>query len=156
MRVVHGRSSLGESSSTAAMPLTKTNANGGRSSSTQIITRGSRKRFLPLILVLNVVNTSSSPSRTNHTGATCGKPFERTVATFAVRVPNNRNSRHSGGVMDFMDFSLQLSIGQPSSIHRTKLYCATKPVGKPSRDIFHLLLKNVRTLLMNCSNYFYL
>ena len=63
---------------------------------------GSTENVLSFNAVFSGLNTSLSPSKTNQTGATCGRPSERTVATFAVRFPKSRNACHSLGVMDFM------------------------------------------------------
>src|SRR4051812_20101233 len=41
----------------------------------------------------------SSPSSTNHTGTTCGRPSFRAVATLAVRVLSMTNACHSCSVM---------------------------------------------------------
>ena len=38
------------------------------------ITRESRRMFFPLMTSLPVMNSGSSPSKTNQTGATCGPP----------------------------------------------------------------------------------
>ena len=51
-------------------------------------TRGSRSTDL-------LITTRSSPSRTNHTGTTCGRPSRRVVAHLAVRVPAVTESRYS-------------------------------------------------------------
>jgi hypothetical protein len=40
-----------------------------------------------------------SLSNMNQTGATCGRPSGRTVATFAVRFPKSKNARHSLGII---------------------------------------------------------
>ncbi len=75
---------------------------GGCSSSILSITWRSRRMFLPFTLSFPVVKTSSSFSRSNQTGATCGRPSERTVASFAVRVPESRNEPYSSVVIGFM------------------------------------------------------
>src|SRR5829696_662827 len=50
---------------------------------------------LALIVVADVMNTTSSPSRSTHTGLTCGEPSARTTASFAVRAGDaETNSRH--------------------------------------------------------------
>ena len=65
-----------------ARPSIKTNAYGGRSSSTHNATRGSRSTARPLTDVLPVVISRSSPSSTNHTGTTWGRPSVRLMAHF--------------------------------------------------------------------------
>lgn len=72
------------SSLSSARPWIDTNENGGRSSSMQRATRPSRARLRPLTVSLPVLNTMSSPSRTNQTGAMCGLPSARTVDNLAV------------------------------------------------------------------------
>src|SRR5207248_2333400 len=53
-----------------ARPATVTKVNGGRSSSQHNDTRGSRRIALPFTVSPDVMNTTSSPSRSIHTGAT--------------------------------------------------------------------------------------
>ena len=81
------------------MPSMTTNANGGWSLSTTTLTRGSRTSVRPFTVPSPVVKITSSPSSTNHTGAACGRPSARVVATFAVRVPSVKNARRSSSVM---------------------------------------------------------
>src|SRR4051794_1209626 len=76
-----------------------TKLNGGAWSSTHKHAYRSRRSAAPLTEAAVVVNTTSSPSRTNHTGTTCGLPSLRTVATLAVRVPSSTNACHSCSVM---------------------------------------------------------
>src|SRR3954470_21486317 len=80
-------------------PSTMTKLNGGAWSSTHKHAYRSRRSAAPLTEVAVVVNTTSSPSRTNHTGTTCGLPSLRAVATLAVRVPSMTNARHSSSLM---------------------------------------------------------
>ena len=56
------------------VPATRTNANGGRSSSTHSATRGSRRIDRPFRVVSPVVKITSSPSSTNQTGRHGGRP----------------------------------------------------------------------------------
>src|SRR6185312_7128528 len=81
---------------TVAIPWTCTYAYGGRSMSTQTTRRGSRAIARAFAVVPPVLNHSSSPSTTNQTGATSGRPSAATKPSFAVRVPWLRNSRISG------------------------------------------------------------
>src|SRR4051794_13127755 len=76
-----------------------TKLNGGAWSSTHKHAYRSRRSAAPLTDVAVVVKTTSSPSRTNHTGTTCGLPSLRAVATLAVRVPSMTNARHSCSVI---------------------------------------------------------
>src|SRR3954462_14274466 len=76
-----------------------TKLNGGAWSSTHKHAYRSRRSAAPLTEVAVVVNTTSSPSSTNHTGTTCGLPSLRAVATLAVRVPSITNARHSCSVI---------------------------------------------------------
>jgi hypothetical protein len=89
------------SSLTSAVPSTITNANGGCGSSTVRATRLSRCKVRPFTLDALVVNwmtkDSGVPSAENQTGATCGLPSALVEATCAVRVPQDRNSKISGG-----------------------------------------------------------
>src|SRR6476660_9253732 len=96
-----------------AVPSTMTNAKGGRSSSTQIATRGSRARALPLTVPAPVVNTMWSPSSTNQIGAMCGAPFARVVASLPVRVPSVRKARVSSADMS-------RAIGEGYAARRTR------------------------------------
>src|SRR3954462_32431 len=76
-----------------------TKLNGGAWSSTHKHAYRSRRSAAPLTEAAVVVKTTSSPSRTNHTGTTCGLPSLRAVATLAVRVPSMTNARHSCSVI---------------------------------------------------------
>ena len=67
------------------VPAMVTKWNGGRSSSRQRLTLPSRRIDLPLMVSAEVMKTTSSPSRTTQTGATCGLPSLRTTASLAVR-----------------------------------------------------------------------
>src|SRR2546426_5407268 len=87
------RSSASASSSMAAVPSAMTYENGGRSSSTHRLTRGSRRMVRPFTVSAPVVNMRSSPSRSNQMGATCGRPSPRVVASLAVW--GGRDSRKS-------------------------------------------------------------
>src|SRR5947209_14918486 len=60
---------------------------------------------LPLIVAAPVLKTKSSPSSTNQTGTTCGRPSRRVVASLAVRVPVETNSLHSVSVIAGIDGS---------------------------------------------------
>src|SRR4051812_1948847 len=84
IRVATRRSSF-RSELNSTGPSTITKLNGGAWSSTHKHAYRSRRSAAPLTDVAPVVNTTSSPSRTNQTGTTCGLPSLRTVATLAVR-----------------------------------------------------------------------
>ena len=79
-------SSSSRSSLISTLPSRITNENGGRSSSTQRQTRGSRRIAFPFAVLAPVVNTTvPSSSRSNQIGATWGRPSSRVVASFPVR-----------------------------------------------------------------------
>src|ERR671919_3219879 len=82
-----------------AVPSIITKANGGVSSSTTRVTRGSRWRARPLAVASLVRKSTSSSSRTKHTGTACGRPSARVVARIAVRVPLVRKARRALGVI---------------------------------------------------------
>jgi len=74
--------------------------NEGRSTTREAL--GSRARCFALALVCQVLKTSSSPSTTNQIGVTWGAPFARTVASFPVLVPEERNPIASSRVICLM------------------------------------------------------
>src|ERR671916_162665 len=98
MRIAQ-KSRSGSPSAIVATPSTTTKWNGGRSSSMQRLTRPSRARFLPFTESLAVVKTNVSPSMWYQTGAACGRPSARTVASVAVLTLPSRNSRYSSVVI---------------------------------------------------------
>ena len=67
------------------IPSSTTKLNGGRSSSTHSEARGSRARLRPLTVAAPVLNrTVPSSSTAYQTGARCGRPSARTVASLPV------------------------------------------------------------------------
>src|SRR4051794_8879286 len=92
------RSSSAGSSDSSASPWTWTNAYGGSSRSTHRLTRGSRASARPFAVSLPVLNTRPSPSTTNHTGATSGRPLADSQLSLPVRVPWLRKSLTSGSL----------------------------------------------------------
>src|SRR5580704_24665 len=66
--------------------------------------------FTALTDSCHVPNTMESPSRSNQTGTTCGRPSLRTVASLAVRAPSTRKALHSPIVIFAIDFSPLLSL----------------------------------------------
>jgi len=86
-------------------PLTVTNEYGGRWSSTQRLAHPFRSNARPLSVLAPVMNTRSSPSSTNQTGTTCGRPSRPVVASLPVRVSADRNSLASASVMSGMGTS---------------------------------------------------
>src|SRR3954471_2382549 len=98
-----------------------TKLNSGAWSSTHKHAYRSRRSAAPLTEVAEVVNATSSPSRTNHTGTTCGLPSLRAVATLAVRVPSMTNARHCSSVI------LRIACERTPLTHR--LPCV-RPIGE--------------------------
>src|SRR6185312_2963086 len=120
---VEARSTSSGSVLTLAQPSIRTNAYGGRSSSMHNPTRGSRSTARPLTDLDPVVISRSSPSRTNHTGTTCGRPWRRVVAHLAVRVPAVTKSRYS--VSDIA--------GMTTSGARSRVRCRHRHASQQSR-----------------------
>jgi hypothetical protein len=77
-----------------------TNENGGRSSCTHIATFPVRRMPLPFTVVAPVVKTIVPSSSTSYqTGAACGRPSRRVVASTPGRTCVRRNARHSASSM---------------------------------------------------------
>src|SRR5215471_8829371 len=94
------RTSSSGSSDSSASPWTWTNAYGGSSRSTHRLARGSRARARPFAVPRPVLNTRLSPSTTNQTGATSGRPLAARKASLPVRVPCARKSLTRGSLRD--------------------------------------------------------
>src|SRR5262249_33477438 len=94
------RTSSAGSSDSSASPWTWTNAYGGSSRSTHRLARGSRASARPFAVSRPVLNTRLSPSTTNQTGATSGRPLAAREASLPVRVPCARKALTSGSLRD--------------------------------------------------------
>src|SRR5215217_797289 len=81
----------------------------------QRVTRGSRRMLRPLTVFWPVVKTNISPSRSNQTGAACGLPSARTVASVAVRARSRKKLLYSRSVIRFAKFT-HLPDGCPRSL----------------------------------------
>ena len=76
-----------------------TNENGGWSSWTQSDARPSRRMLWPFTVSAPVLNRIVSPSSAYQTGATCGRPSLRVVASSPGRTGSRRNASHSSLVI---------------------------------------------------------
>src|SRR5438128_9860944 len=81
-------------------------------------TRGSRRRVRALTDRCQVVKTTSSPSRSNQTGTTWGRPSLRTVAIFAVWGRSSRNRFQAASAILAISVEGYKRFSYPSEVRR--------------------------------------
>ena len=113
----------------STLPSTTTKENGGRSSSTQRQTLGSRRIDLPFRVSAPVVKTMlPSSSRSNQIGATCGRPSFLTVASFPVRGGSAvRKAFHSSSLMTRMAAVSHPAAARPARRSSSRAAATTGP-----------------------------